>query len=344
MNAAVDTGLSAAPRQAGRSAPGQARLPQCLEGVRPRRGRLDRQARRPRHLGRPRRGEAGGRRPPCRPRDPPGRDLHHHGAVGLRQVDAGALHVAPRRADLRHRRVRGQGPPEGLGCRTDRAPPPSHGHGVPELRAAAAPQCAREHRLPAQHPGHRPGEARGARPRGHRARRPARARALLSARALRRPAAARRHRAQPRHQARGVVPRRAVLGARPRSFVARCRTSCCACRGVLHKTIALHHSRLRRGDPPRRPHRHHEGRRGDPDRHAGGARRQSGHRLRRRVHPRCAAGQGDLRPQPDAPVRGWRAWRRCRAGSADRELLGGHRRRRQAVCRRQRHGQADRRG
>ena len=53
-----------------------------------------------------------------------------------------------------------------------------------------------------------------ARPRGDRARRPARPRAFLSARAVRRPAAARRHRPQPRHQAGDLVPRRAVLGAR----------------------------------------------------------------------------------------------------------------------------------
>ena len=35
-------------------------------------------------------------------------------------------------------------------CRTDRAAPPPHGHGVPEFRAAAASQRAREHRLPAE--------------------------------------------------------------------------------------------------------------------------------------------------------------------------------------------------
>ena len=127
-----------------------------------------------------RRGRAGRRGTGRRPGNPPGRDLHHHGPVRLRQVDAGALHVASGRADLRHRRVRGQGPAQDLGCRAHRAAPPPHGHGVPELRAAAASQRHRKHRLSAVDPGHGPRRPRRAGTRGDRAGRPARARALLS--------------------------------------------------------------------------------------------------------------------------------------------------------------------
>ena len=41
---------------------------------------------------------------------------------------------------------------------------------------------------------------------------------------------------------------------------------------VLQQDHRLHHPRFRRGDPARRPHRHHEGRRGRADRHARGPR------------------------------------------------------------------------
>ena len=142
-------------------------------------------------------------------------------------------------------------------------------------------------------------DARAARARGDRAGRPARPRALLSARALRRPAAARRHRPQPRHQAGDLVPRRAVLGARS-ADPARDAGRADAAAERAAQDHRLHHPRFRRGDPARRPHRHHEGRRGHPDRHAGAAGPQPGHRLRRRIHPRRAARQGDLGAQPDA--------------------------------------------
>ena len=135
----------------------------------------------PAELDRSRAGRRGAR---GRPRNPPGRDLHHHGPVGLRQVDAGALHVEADRADLRQGRVRGQGSAVDLGRRADRAAPPPHGHGVPEFCAAAASERAREHRLPAVDPGHRPRRARSPRPRGDRSGRPARPRAFLSARAV----------------------------------------------------------------------------------------------------------------------------------------------------------------
>ena len=99
--------------------------------------------------------------------------------------------------------------------RADRAAPPPHGHGVPELRAAAASERARERRLSAV------ASRASTRPtREARAREVielvglARPRAFLSARTVRRPAAARRHRPQPGGQAGDLVPRRAVLGAR----------------------------------------------------------------------------------------------------------------------------------
>ena len=95
------------------------------------------------------------------------------------------------------------------------------------------------------------------------------------ARAVRRPAAARRHRAQPRRRARDLVSRRAVLRARsadpPRDAG---RVPAAAERA--EEDHRLHHPRFRRGDPARRPHRHHEGRRDRPDRHAGGAGARSG--------------------------------------------------------------------
>ncbi|MEI9901823.1 MAG: ATP-binding cassette domain-containing protein [Hyphomicrobium sp.] len=50
-----------------------------------------------------------------------------------------------------------------------------------------------------------------------------------------------------------------------------------------------------------RPRRHHEGRRDHPDRHAGGSRAASGNFLRRRVHARRAAREGDVGSAPDAP-------------------------------------------
>ena len=70
---------------------------------------------------------------------------------------------------------------------------------------------------------------------------------------------------------------------------------------TLQQDHRLHHPRFRRGDPARRPHRHHEGRADRADRHAGGSGHPPGDRLRRRVHPRRAAGEG-----PDRAPRSWR--------------------------------------
>ena len=79
-----------------------------------------------------------------------GRDLRHHGPVGLGQIDAGALPVAADRADGGRdpvQRPRTCSPPRD--ARDDRDPPPQDGHGVPALRAAAASDRARQRRLPA---------------------------------------------------------------------------------------------------------------------------------------------------------------------------------------------------
>ncbi len=79
--------------------------------------------------------------------------------------------------------------------RADRHPPPQDGDGVPAFRAAAAPDRARQRRLPAEDPGRRQATSGERARRGSdRTRRPQGPRAPLSARTLRRPAAARRHR------------------------------------------------------------------------------------------------------------------------------------------------------
>ena len=96
-----------------------------------------------------------------------------------------------------------------------------------------------------------------------------------------------------------VVPGRAVLrigSADPARDAGRA----AAPAGGPEEDHRLHHPRFRRGHPPRRPHRHHEGRRAGPGRHAGGADPASRHRLCRRVHPRRAAQQGDVGQEPDA--------------------------------------------
>ena len=98
--------------------------------------------------------------------DPRGRDLRHHGPVRLGQVDPGALHVAADRADRGAHPVRGRGPARGDAAAPDRDPPPQDGHGVPALRAAAAPHRARQRRLSARGAGRRAGDgASGARSR-----------------------------------------------------------------------------------------------------------------------------------------------------------------------------------
>ena len=150
------------------------------------------------------------------PRGPPRRDLRHHGPLGLGQVDAGPLPLAADRAHRRRGPLRRPGPAPRLRPRADRDPPPPHGHGVPELRAAAAPLGAAATSPSRSRCRASPrGRARGARPRDDRARRAQGPRGEPAARALRRPAAARRHRPLAGGRPRGLVPRRAVLGARP---------------------------------------------------------------------------------------------------------------------------------
>ena len=168
-------------------------------------------------------------------------------------------------------------PPRRDAARDDRDPPPPDGHGVPAFRPAAASLGARQCRLPARGPGHRPRRTRETR-----------AREMIElvglagretdypAPAFRRPAAAGRHRPLARGRAGAVVPRRAVLGARP-ADPARDAGRVPAAAGHAPQDHRLHHPRFRRGDPPRRPHRDHEGRADRADRDAGG----SGHRVRR---------------------------------------------------------------
>src|SRR5690606_27539107 len=93
-----------------------------------------------------------------------------------------------------------------------------------------------------------------------------------------------------------------------------------------------------------RSHRHHEGRRGHPDRHAGGTGGEAGDRLRRRVHARRAARQGDLREKHHAASRQGAARGHGIARRAGGELLGRDHRRQEAVRGCQRRRQADRRG
>ncbi len=107
--------------------------------------------------------------------------------------------IEPTAGEVAVRRPR---PAEGRRARDDRDPPPQDGHGVPELRPAAAPQRAGQCRLPARDPGRIQIQAHRPRARGHRAGRTQGPRALLSAPAVGRAAAARRHRALPRRRAR----------------------------------------------------------------------------------------------------------------------------------------------
>ena len=123
------------------------------------------------------------------------RVLRDHGAVGLGQVDAGALPVAADRADRRRDRLRGARPARDVRARADRAAPAPHGHGVPALRAAAAPERARQRRVSARDPGRRAARARGAGARDDRAGRAQGPRGAPAAPAVGRPAAAGRHRA-----------------------------------------------------------------------------------------------------------------------------------------------------
>ena len=153
--------------------------------------------------------------------------------------------------------------------------------------------------------------------------RPRRSRILLPARIVRRPAAARRYCPLARRGAGTVVPRRAVLRARsadPARDAGRVHPPA----ERLEEDDRLHHARLRRGDPSRRPYRHHEGRRDHPDRHAGRAGPGAGDRLRGRVHPPHPARQGDDGGFRDDPVaRGHRYGGERQGGRPDRR----HRRR-----------------
>ena len=160
-------------RSAGRTrrTAGEALLPRHLEGVRRGGGRLPRRAQGDCHARRARRGGAGRRGARCLAQRPPGRDLHRHGPVGLRQVHAAALPLAADRADRRQRRVRRQGSAQGERGGAHRHPPPQDGHGVPELCPAAAPDRAGERRLSARDPGHRARRTRRPGARDDRARR-----------------------------------------------------------------------------------------------------------------------------------------------------------------------------
>ena len=180
-----------------------------------------------------------------------------------------------------------------LRARADRAAPAPHGHGVPALRAAAAPHGARQRRLPARDPGRRARRSASARARemielvGL-----ARPRGQLPAPALRRPAAARRHRPLARGRARALVPRRAVLGARPADpprdaeRVPAPADRCCRRRSSSSPTIST-----RRSASPT----------ASPSCGTAGSSRSArpeelivspGRRLRRRIHPRRAAREG----------------------------------------------------
>ncbi len=97
-------------------------------------------------------GHLGGRhrrqlRRPCR------RDLRHHGAFGLRQIDHRALPVAAGGAHRRPYPARRRGSAAGERAPAHRSAPARHGHGVPEFRPAAASDGAGQCRLPLAHPG-----------------------------------------------------------------------------------------------------------------------------------------------------------------------------------------------
>ena len=192
----------------------QPQLPRLVEDLRPwRRGAAAPPA--PSRSRDPDRRRADRRRARCQHRGHRRRDLRHHGALGLRQIHAGALPVAAGGGHRRRGHLRGPRPAARRRKGADRDPPPQDGHGVPAFRAAAPSLRPRQCRLSPLGPGRRPGRAREARPRGDRARGPARPRGAFPAPALRRPAAARRHRPQPGRQAPDLVPGRALLGAGP---------------------------------------------------------------------------------------------------------------------------------
>ncbi len=156
----------------------------------------------------------------------------------------------------------GRGSARRLRATADRDPPAQDGHGVPAFRAAAASHRARQRRLSARGPGSGPGAARGAGARDDRAGRPRRPRAA-TIRASSRAASS----------SGSASPARSRSSRRSGSSTSRSRRSIPLIRremqdeflrlqSVAQEDHRLHHPRLRRGDPPRRPDRDHEGRRG----------------------------------------------------------------------------------
>ena len=90
---------------------------------------------------------------------PPRRDLLHHGAVGQRQVDADPHAQPPDRADERRDLRQGPGALRAERHRAPRDAGAPHRDGVPERRAAAEPDRARERRLRPRGAGRRQGRA-----------------------------------------------------------------------------------------------------------------------------------------------------------------------------------------
>ena len=158
-------------------------------------------------------------------------------------------------------------------ARADRAPPAQDGHGVPAFRAAAASHRARatspfRSRSRAWREAEREararemidaGRARGPRAQSFRASFPA-ASSSASASPARSPPSPEIWFLDEPFSALDPAdpPRDAERVPAPADGAA--------------EDHRLHHPRFRRGDPARRPHRHHAGRRDHPDRHAGGAR------------------------------------------------------------------------
>ena len=142
--------------------------------------------------------------------------------VGLRQVDAPALHQLPRALRWRRdphrrpaRRLQVAGRPEDAGARAARHAP-QHRHGVPALQSLAAhDRPAERRRGPAAGARHAPQRGRTARRRGAEQGRPRRQDDEPSGPAVRRPAAARGDRPGDRDGAEADAVRRADLGARP---------------------------------------------------------------------------------------------------------------------------------